>query len=261
MEIDNRNQQAQLPYEKLALLGIDREKADRLPQEFRQKLVDGEVTPLMQVSITARNGNVITLPLKLQMALDQTGQAVLIAYPVRKALDEEKAHELRLTTNEVERLRKGDVLQKAIDTNGEKSQQYLQLDPETKSIIHKRVTDIKVEQRIKDMEKVNDIELGTQQKQQVRDGKPAELNVGGEKVTVGIDLKEPQGFRVVKGDMKEWERQQKLRYDELHPEYIGLVQTDKNVWEYKQVVDRQSTERAINLDPDRKHDRNSGMKM
>lgn len=95
----------------------------------------------------------------------------------------------------------------------------------------------------------------------MRDGKPAELNVGGEKVTVGIDLKEPQGFRVVKGDMKEWERQQKLRYDELHPEYIGLVQTDKNAWEYKQVVDRHSTERAINLDPDRKRDPNSGMKM
>ena len=261
MEIDNRNQPNQLPYGKLALLGIDREKADRLPQEFRQKLVDGEVTPLMQVSITARNGNVITLPLKLQMALDKTGQAVLIAYPVRKVLDEEKVRELKLTTNETERLRKGDVLQKAVDINGEKTQHYLQLDPETKSIIQRKVNDIKVEQRIKDMEKVNDIELGTQQKQQVRDGKPAELNVGGEKVTVGIDLKEPQGFRVVKGDMKEWERQQKLRYDELHPEYIGLVQTDKNAWEYKQVVDRHSTERAINLDPDRKRDRNSGMKM
>lgn len=261
MEIDNRNQQTQLPYEKLALLGIDREKADRLPQEFHQKLVDGEVTPLMQVSITARNGNVITLPLKLQMALDQTGQAVLIAYPVRKALDEEKVRELRLTTNEVERLRKGDVLQKAVDVNGEKTQQYLQLDPETKSIIQRKVNDIKVEQRIKDMEKVNDIELGTQQKQQVRDGKPAELNVGGEKVTVGIDLKEPQGFRVVKGDMKEWERQQKLRYDEVHPEYVGLVQTDKNRWEYQKVVERQETERVINLDPDRKRDRSSGMKM
>lgn len=261
MEIDNRNQQTQLPYEKLALLGIDREKADRLPQEFRQKLVDGEVTPLMQVSITARNGNVITLPLKLQMALDQAGQAVLIAYPVRKALDEEKVRELRLTTNETERLRKGDVLQKAIDINGEKTQHYLQLDPETKSIIQRKVNDIKVEQRIKDMEKVNDIELGTQQKQQVRDGKPAELNVGGEKVTVGIDLKEPQGFRVVKGDMKEWERQQKLRYDDLHPEYVGIVMTDKNRWEYQKVVERHESERAINLDPDRKRDRNSGMKM
>lgn len=261
MEIDNRNQTTQLPYEKLALLGIDREKADKLPQEFRQKLIEGEVTPLMQVSITARNGNVITLPLKLQMALDQTGQAVLIAYPVRKALEEDQTKLLRLTSSETERILKGDVIQKAIDANGEKTQQYLQLDPETKSIIHRKVNDIKIEQRLKDMEKVNDIELGTQQKQQVRDGKPAELNVGGEKVTVGIDLKEPQGFKVVKGDMKEWERQQKLRYDELHPEYIGIVMTDKNRWEYQQVVDRQSTDRAIKLGTDKSAERNNGLKI
>lgn len=61
--------------------------------------------------------------------------------------------------------------------------------------------------------------------------------------------------------MKEWERQQKLRYDEAHPEYLGLVQTDKNRWEYQKVVERQENERAISLDPDRKRDRNSGMKM
>ena len=72
-----------------------------------------------------------------------------------------------------------------------------------------------------------------------------ELNVGGEKVSVGIDLKEPQGFKIVNGDMKEWERQQRLRYDEQHPEFIGLVMTDKNRWDYQKVVDRQSTERAI----------------
>ena len=150
------------------------------------------------------------------------------------------------------------MIQKAIDINGEKTQQYLQLDPETKSVIHKRVTDIRIEQRLKDMEKVNDIELGTQQKQQVREGKPVELNVGGEKVSVGIDLKEPQGFRIVNGDMKEWDRQQKLRYDEQHPEFIGLVMTDKNRWEYQKVVDRQSTERAIRLDPSKNVERSAG---
>lgn len=260
MESDNKNQQSQLPYEKLALIGIDREKADKLPLEVKEKLISGEVTPLMQVSFTAQNGNVITLPLRLQMALDQTGQAVLIAYPVRRMLDQEQAKELRLTSAEAERLRKGDVIQKSVDINGEKTQRYLQLDPETKAIIHKRVTDIKIEQRLKDMEKVNDIELGTQQKQQVREGKPAELNVGGEKVTVGIDLKEPQGFRVVKGDMKEWERQQRLRYDEVHPEYLGLVMTDKNRWEYQKVVDKQSSERAIKFGSN-KEERSSGLKL
>ena len=261
MENHNRNQPNALPYQKLALLGIDREKADRLPDEVKEKLISGEVTPLVQVSINARNGDVITLPLKLQMVADRNGDPLLVAYPVKAAFDEKRDNILQLTPYEAERLRRGEVIQKGVDFNGEKTQQYLQLDPETKSVIHKRVTEVQVEQRLKDMEKVNDIELGTQQKQAVREGKPMELNVGGEKVTVGIDLKEPQGFKVVQGDMKEWERQQKLKYDELHPEYIGLVMTDKNRWEYQQVVDRQSTERAIRLSHSQKDKESNGLKL
>ena len=237
--MDNRNLSETLPYGKLAMLGIDREKADLLPQEVKEKLLSGEITPLVQVSIRAQNGNAVTLPLKLQMVADRQGNPALMAYPVRAALETERNKAIALTEQEAERLRKGEVIQKAVDVNGEKSRQYLQLDPETKSVIHRRVTEIRLEQKLKDMEKVNDIELGTQQKQQVRDGKPVELNVGGEKVSVGVDLREPQGFKV--------KRQQKIRYDELHPEYLGLVQTDNNRWEYRKVVDRQSQERAMKL--------------
>ncbi len=257
----NRNQSDLLPYEKLAILGIDREKADSLPMEVKVKLMAGEVTPIMQVSINARNGSIITMPMKLQMTTDKNGASALIAYPVRAELDRERNKILNLTQQEVERLARGEVIQKAINVNGEKTQQYLQLDPETKSVIHKRVTDIKLEQRLKDMEKVNDIELGMQQKQQVREGKPVELNVGGKKVSVGIDLKEQQGFKLIKGDMKEWERQQKLRYDEIHPEYLGLVMTDKNRWEYQKVVDKQSMERAISLSPSRKETKANSLKL
>lgn len=187
-----------LPYEKLAVLGIDRQKADLLPQEVKERLMSGEVTPLMQVSINANNGDIITLPVKLQLTADKNGNPALIAYPVRAELEVERNKVLRLTEQEAARLRNGEVLQKAVEVNGEKTQQYLQLDPETKSVIHRKVTDIQLEQKLKDMEKVNDIELGTQQKQQVREGKPIELNVGGEKVSVGVDLKEPQGFKVIK---------------------------------------------------------------
>ena len=243
--MDNRNLSETLPYGKLAMLGIDKEKADLLPQEVKEKLLSGEVTPLMQVSIRAQNGNDVTLP--LQLVSDRLGNPALMAYPVRAILETERNKALGLTEQEAERLKKGEVIQKAVDVDGEKTRQYLQLDPETKSVLHRRVTEIRLEQKLKDMEKVNDIELGTQQKQQVRDGKPVELNVGGEKVSVGVDLREPQGFRVIKGDLKEWERQQKLRYDELHPEYLGLVQTDSNRWEYRKVVDRQSQERAMKL--------------
>ena len=246
--------------EQLAKLGLDREKVEKLPQEVKEKLINGEVTPLMEVTLPARNGMVISLPLKLQLAADKDGNPTLIAYPVQRELSVDRNNELRLSQQELDALRRGDVLQKAIDINGEKTQQYLQLDPETKSIIHRRITEVQIEQKLKDMEKVNDIELGSQQKQQAREGKPVELSVGGEKVSVGIDLKEPHGFKVVKGDLKEWERQQKLRYDEQHPEYLGLVMTDKNRWEYQKVVENDSKERAISLDPTQKEERKSGLK-
>ena len=44
----NINHSERLPYEKLAALGIDREKADSLPQEVKEKLASGEVTPLFR---------------------------------------------------------------------------------------------------------------------------------------------------------------------------------------------------------------------
>ena len=61
--------------------------------------------------------------------------------------------------------------------------------------------------------------------------------------------------------MKEWEHQQKLRYDEQHPEYLGYVMTDKNRWEHQQVIDKQSRERALNLHPSNKESRNTGLKL
>ena len=199
------------------------------------------------------------LAIIIEETIRQRYQGVKNEYPVRAALETERNKALLLTDQEAERLTKGEVIRKAVEVRGEKTQQYLQLDPETKSVVHRRVTDIQLEQKLKDMEKLIDIELGTQQKQQIREGKPVELNVGGEKVSVGVDLKEPQGFKVIQGDLKEWERQQKLRYDEQHPEYLGLVMTDKNRWEYRQVVDKQSQERAVRFGS-AKEEKSKGLK-
>ena len=61
--------------------------------------------------------------------------------------------------------------------------------------------------------------------------------------------------------MKEWETRQKIRYDKQHPEYLGLVMTDKNRWEYQKVVDAQSKERAFSLHPHREEKRTNGLKL
>ena len=40
----------------------------------------------------------------------------------------------------------------------------------------------------------------------------------------------------------------------------ALVMTDKNRWEYQKVVEHDSKERAISLDPTQKEERKSGLK-
>lgn len=247
-EMDNTNIPNGLPYEQLAKLGIDQHLADSLPEDVKRNLSRGELTPLMEVSVKATNGIVVTMPMKLQLVAGKNGEPILMAYPAKRDLTLLSAEALHLSQYEIERLFKGEVIQKTIDINSQKQENFLQMDPETKSLLMKRVSDVRMDARLRDIEKIDDVELGQQQKQAAREGRPIELNVGGEKVSVGVDLREPQGFKVVRGDMKEWDRQKQMKYDFAHPEYVGLVKTEQNRWEYQQVIDRQSYERAIKLD-------------
>ena len=258
MENHDTFQQGFLPYEKLQLIGINREMADNLPEEFKLRLSNGQVTPLVQVDIITSNESKVTLPLRLQLVPGSDKEAVLMAYPVKADISEKTANELQLTRYEVARLSVGEVVMKNLTVDWNNRLMYLQMDNETKSIIKSSPGALELEEKIKGLESINDIQLGQQQKQQIREGKPVELSVGGETVSVGVDLKEPDGFRIMKGDMREWDLQRQMKYDRDHPEFIGLVQTDRNRWEYQQVVDKQSTERTMSHNMD--HQQRAGIK-
>ena len=111
------------------------------------------------------------------------------------------------------------------------------------------------------MEKINDIELGTNQKQAAQEGKPIELNVGGQPVTVGVDLREPQGYKIVNGDMQEWDRQKKIKYDLVNDDFMGYVQTDENRWEYQKVVDGLSRKKDTELTTKKEEKKDFGVKL
>lgn len=146
--------------------------------------------------------------------------------------------DLSLTDDDKARLRRGDTIRKEVKEDGVRRMQFIQMDNETKSLIKRNASNLRIPEQIAQMEKINDIQLGANQKQAIKEGKPVELEVGHEKVSVGVDLKEPQGFKVVKGDMAEWDRQQKIKYDIANEGFMGYVLTDQNRWEYKQVVDK-----------------------
>ena len=226
----------QIPYGKFAKLGISEEKLRSMPESLRNTLMNGKVSPLIQAQIQTENGKVIGLPLKLQMVRDQAGAILLMAYPIRKTI----ANGMKMNSAELERISRGEVIQKEINENGIRIKKYVQLDRETKSLMQKNITKVGLAEKLREMEKINDIELGQNQKQAALDGKPIELSIGESKVSVGVDLREPQGFKVVNGDMKEWEKQQKMRYDIANEGFMGYVMTDENRWQYQQVVEKLS---------------------
>lgn len=226
----------EIPFEKFEKLGISKQDFLAMPKELADTVVNGRVTPLMNTRIHAENGKVIEMHMKLQLTRDDNGNVLLQTYPMRKQID----NAYNLTDRELKKVEEGNVIKKEVTEDGEKKVKFIQLDQETKSLISRNVATVKLANKLRDMEKINDIELGANQKQAAQEGKPLELNVGDQKVTVGVDLREPQGFKIVNGDMKEWECQMKIKYDEEHEGFMGYVQTDENRWEYRQVVERLS---------------------
>ena len=222
--------------EKLMQLGIDREKLELMPDGLKVSLLRGEITPVFVANMETSNGKVIQLPLKAQLVLDENNQVMLMTYPLRKKI----ANELNRSQNELLRVQSGKVIRKEVDVEGERKVRFIQLDKETNSLMHRDVASVPIEAELQTRDKVKDIDLGANQKEALQEGKPIELSIGDTKVTVGVDLREPQGFKVVDGDMKEWERLQQMRYDDAHEDFMGYVMTDENRWEYQKVVERQA---------------------
>jgi hypothetical protein len=73
-------------------------------------------------------------------------------------------------------------------------------------------------------------------KQRMRDGLPVEVEVGDTKVTVGVDLNDPTGFRVLKGDLNEWQQKKLVEWDRITPGATGYWQTSENGWEYMKTL-------------------------
>lgn len=56
-----------IPYDKLAKLGINKDMAQSMPKEISEKLMTGNATPLIMARVRSHNGNVYNIPMRLQM--------------------------------------------------------------------------------------------------------------------------------------------------------------------------------------------------
>lgn len=86
MAMVNRFLEKDIPYGKLANLGIDREKTLSMPKDLLESLMSGKVTPLVQAHVRSESGITYEVPLKLQLIRDREGKIDLMTYPIRKSL-------------------------------------------------------------------------------------------------------------------------------------------------------------------------------
>lgn len=243
----------ELPMAKFALIGITAETLASMPDALRKPLLSGHITPLFRAAIKTADGSVRTMPLRAQIVRNENNQLQVMTYPMRREI----ANELGLSPRELDMVKQGGILRKELETANGNKMAFVQLDRATNSLMYRSAASIQLEEQLRSQEKVKDIELGSNQKQAILTGKSVELEVGDTKVTVGVDLRQPEGFKVVRGDMQEWERLQKIRYDNAHEEFMGYVQTDENRWEYRKVAERNNPK----LSEKRSEEKRQGMSM
>ena len=247
----------EIPYDKLEKLGISRRAFLSMPKDLVDPIINGKVSPILKAHIKAKNGKTMEIPMKIQLSRDDDGSIKLLTYQRTKQIQ----NDFELTPRELERVKNGEVIRKELEEDGIRKMKFIQLDCETNALIPKSVARVRIAEKLRDMEKIKDIELGANQKQAAQEGKPIQLNVGDQPVTVGVDLREPQGFKVVNGDMEEWNRQKKIKYDLEHEGYMGYVQTDENRWEYQKFVDKQTNKESVQTSLKQDEKKRSGLKL
>lgn len=235
-----------LPLEQLALIGLTPDKLNNMPEDVLEQLANGELTPAINV-VQIRDGKYIQIPMKLQVETDErTGQSVLMAYPMSRQFQ----NTLELSPRDFSRLYAGDVILV--------NDKYMQRDPETNAVLQVDKDKVELDKRLNDIESVMNVQLGQEQRERAREGKPVELHLENETVTVGLDLREPQHFRSLNGGMDDWQKQKEVDYDIAHPEFVGIVQTDENRWEKMMVEKEGYSSQTLKDRP--AQSRNSGLK-
>ena len=80
-----------------------------MPKDLRDSILSGELSPLMRLNVPVGDNSAVSIPMKIQLVHDKDGQLQLLTYQIHRELD----NNLKLNDTELERVRKGDVIQKS----------------------------------------------------------------------------------------------------------------------------------------------------
>ena len=181
-------QDSEIPFEVLASFGLSKEMVEDLPMKVLETLLNGQRTPLLPISIQDKKGNHVISSARLSLVRTEDGVDVMFMPYGESTLLET----FELQQQEI--LRDGKVLYSEADDL------YYQLDGATHQIIsmpaHVIQHNLGVLGRQVDMEE--------EQKEAFRLGEVLTLEKYEAQVTIGLDLTQDVGIRMVEGGIERW---------------------------------------------------------
>lgn len=227
--LSNRNfLEHEIPYMQLEKLGISKEGILAAQKEVMDNFMTGGFTPLLQIGVEG-NDHIFYFLGKLRMSRDSRGGVSLDVLPMRTKTPYDR--ELNLDEAEMEHLRKGLILKKNVYADNKKITYYAQLDGETNAILKVKARDVAIPSVIKD------VDIDRQQRESIREGLPVEIEADGTTYTIGIDLLESTGYKVMQGTEDDWNATVAKEWDRINPGEIGFWLTDENGWQYQELQD------------------------
>lgn len=184
-------QDNEIPYETLGSFGLTKEMVDDLPLKVLEKLLSGQRTPLLPISVQDNTGKKVDSLVRLSLVRTEDGIDVMFMPYWESTLMEE------LSTLDQELLKEGTVI-KSI-----KGDCFYQLDKATGQIISMPAYVIEHNLGVlkKQVGMVND------DFEQLQMGAVVSFGNENEIVTMGLDLTQDVGIRMVDGDKECWDKE------------------------------------------------------
>lgn len=183
-----RFQDNEIPFEVLASFGLSKEMVEDLPMKVLETLLSGQRTPLLPISIQDKKGNNVISSARLSLVRTEDGVDVMFMPYGESSLLE------TFEFQQQEVLRSGKVLYSEVDNL------YYQLDGATHQIISMPAHVIQHNLGVLGRQ----IDMGESQKEAFQTGEVVTLEKDDDQVTIGLDLTQDVGIRMVEGGMERW---------------------------------------------------------
>lgn len=229
MNMKNVFKAKEIPFGELEQYGIEKEALLDLPKKALDNLLTGRLSPLLKLTVEGKNGKRFQFPAKVKLHRNMDGTTELRIFPAMKEIK----NEFSLSEKELEKLRDNRTITKSIDRGNGTERCYLQLDKETNTVMHVKANEIHIPDAI------GEAVIGSEQKERIRNGEPVEIHLDDTTVTVGVDLNDRTGFKVINGDLDQWRMKKLIEWDRMTPGATGYWQTSENGWEYRKEMERE----------------------